>query len=202
MSDADELSRTVRAVVEQVVRELRASAASPTSQPSPAAPQPTKQPDSRLIPAQARRVAIGADHGGYAMKEALKPLLAELGYAVEDCGTFSDAAVDYPDFAAAVARRVATGACWRGIMIDGAGIGSCMAANKIEGVRASMCYDLSTARNAREHNDANVLTLGAGLLGVALAKDITQVWLATECTEERHKKRVAKIMALEKGESH
>jgi RpiB/LacA/LacB family sugar-phosphate isomerase len=200
MSDADELSRTVRAVVEQVLRELRASAAPPEPRPAAPAPQPTPQPDSRLIPAQSRRVAIGADHGGYAMKEALKPFLSELGYAVEDCGTFSEAAVDYPDLAAAVARRVGSGACWRGIVIDGAGIGSCMAANKIVGVRASMCYDLSTARNAREHNDANVLTLGAGLLGLALAKEIAQLWLATECTEERHKKRVAKIMALERRE--
>jgi ribose 5-phosphate isomerase B len=200
MSDADELSRTVRAVVEQVLRELRTSTAPPEPRPAAPAPQPPSQPDSRLIPAQSRRVAIGADHGGYAMKEALKLFLSERGYAVEDCGTFSEAAVDYPDFAAAVARRVGSGACWRGIVIDGAGIGSCMAANKISGVRASMCYDLSTARNAREHNDANVLTLGAGLLGLALAKEIAQLWLATECTEERHKKRVAKIMALERRE--
>jgi ribose 5-phosphate isomerase B len=200
MSDVDELSRTVRAVVEQVLRELRASSAPPAAQPAAPGPQPPPQPDSRLIAAQPRRVAIGSDHGGYAMKEALKPFLVELGYAVEDCGTFSEAAVDYPDIAAAVARRVAAGACWRGIVIDGAGIGSCMAANKVAGVRASLCYDLSTARNAREHNDANVLTLGAGLLGLGLAKEIARVWLATECTEDRHKRRVAKIMALEQRE--
>src|SRR5436853_2694731 len=157
MSDVDELSRTVRAVVEQVLAEMRSSAGYAAAPPAPADPPPTlpdpppaHQPVSRLIPAQPRRVAIGADHGGYPMKEALKPLLAELGYAVEDCGTFSADAVDYPDFAVAVARRVAAGVCWRGIMIDGAGIGSCMAANKVAGVRASMCYDLSTPRNARE----------------------------------------------------
>lgn len=204
MSDSDELTRAVRAVVEQVLAELRAgtripdpSHLPPDSPPPVQAPQPTQQRMSELIPAQPRRIAIGADHGGYPMKEALKPFLVELGYAVEDCGTFSADAVDYPDFAAAVARRVGASVCWRGIMIDGAGIGSCMAANKVAGVRASMCYDLSTARNAREHNDANVLTLGSGLLGLALVKDIVRVWLATECTEERHKQRVAKIMALE-----
>lgn len=207
MSDADELSRLVRAVVEQVVHELRINADPPVYQPpvARASPPPNgsyrsaaaTQPESQLIAAQPRRIAIGADHGGFELKEALKPFLLELGFAVEDCGTFGTTAVDYPDFAAAVARRVASGVCWRGIVIDGAGIGSCMAANKIPGVRASMCYDLSTARNAREHNDANVLTLGAGLLGPALAKDITRVWLATECTEDRHKRRVDKITALE-----
>lgn len=200
MSTMDDLSRTVRAVVEQVVAELRSGAgeeAAPSLAAEPALAAVVAPVPSQLIAAQPRRVAIGADHGGFAMKEALKGLLLELGYAVEDCGTFSSDPVDYPDFAAAVARRVATGICWRGIMIDGAGIGSCMAANKVAGVRASMCYDLSTARNAREHNDANVLTLGAGLIGVALAKDIARVWLATECSEVRHQQRVAKIMALE-----
>lgn len=199
MSDANELSRMVRAVVEQVLRELHANelAATPPPASVPAPAPASAPPASQLISAPARRVAIGADHGGYPMKEALKLFLLELGYAVEDCGTFSTDAVDYPDFAAAVARRVGTGVCWRGIMIDGAGIGSCMAANKVAGVRASLCYDLSTARNAREHNDANVLTLGAGLIGLALAKEIVRVWLATDCTEERHKQRVAKIMALE-----
>src|SRR5690349_5409757 len=142
MSDADELSRLVRTVVEQVVRELRPDADPPVYQPPPArsaaqiasasAERRTEdaQPSSQLISAQTRRIAIGADHGGYELKEALKPFLLELGYAVEDCGTFGTTAVDYPDFAAAVARRVASGVCWRGIMIDGAGIGSCMAANK------------------------------------------------------------------------
>lgn len=204
MSDANELSRLVRTVVEQVVNELRSQTTAVPDQPpavvSP--PSPASTPASQLISTPPRRVAIGADHGGYPLKEALKLVLLELGYAVEDCGTFNTDPVDYPDFAAAVARRVGTGVCWRGIMIDGAGIGSCMAANKVAGVRASLCYDLSTARNAREHNDANVLTLGAGLLGTALAKDIVRVWLATECNEERHKQRVAKIMALEQRYPH
>ncbi len=152
---------------------------------------PTPSPDPM------RTVAIGADHGGYTMKEDLKKLLVELGYAVDDVGTHSPEAVDYPDFAQAVAERVAQGRAWRGIMVDGAGIGSCMAANKVPGVRAALCYDLSTARNAREHNDANVLTLGGQLIGPALARDIVRTFLATNCTEERHRRRVDKIMAIE-----
>jgi RpiB/LacA/LacB family sugar-phosphate isomerase len=197
MSDADELSRIVRTVVDQVLRELRVGAAPPqVHAPLPASAFSILQPVSQLS-AVARRIAIGADHSGYELKEALKPFILELGYVVEDCGTFGTTAVDYPDFAAAVARRVTSGTCWRGVAIDSAGIGSCMAANKIQGARASLCYDLLTARNAREHNDANVLTLGAGLLGVTMAKEITRVWLTTECTEDRHKRRVDKLMALE-----
>ena len=116
-------------------------------------------------PSREKTVAIGADHGGFPLKEALKPYLAELGYTVIDCGTNSTAAVDYPDLARAVAELVSSGKAFRGVMIDGAGIGSCMTANKVPGVRASMCYDISTASNTREHNNANLLTLGAGLIG-------------------------------------
>lgn len=144
----------------------------------------------------ARRVAIGADHGGYEMKEALKTMLAA-DYEVIDCGTHSKDPVDYPDIAVAVARRVAAGDVWRGIIIDGAGIGSCMAANKIAGVRAAMCYDQATAVNSREHNNANVLTLGAGLIGPNLAQLIVKTWLATEFGGGRHTARVAKIDALD-----
>lgn len=142
------------------------------------------------------RVAIGADHGGYEMKEALKSFLAA-DYEVIDCGTHSKEPVDYPDIAVAVARRVASGEAWRGILIDGAGIGSCMAANKIAGVRAAMCYDQATAVNSREHNNANVLTLGAGLIGPNLAQSIVRVWLNTEFGGGRHAGRVAKIDALD-----
>ncbi len=144
----------------------------------------------------ARRIAIGADHGGYEMKEALKGVLAA-DYEVIDCGTHSKDPVDYPDIAVAVARRVASGEAWRGILIDGAGIGSCMAANKIAGVRAAMCYDQATAVNSREHNNANVLTLGAGLIGPSLAQSIVRVWLNTEFGGGRHAGRVAKIDALD-----
>ena len=152
----------------------------------------------RLAVAGTKTVAIGADHGGYELKQSIAVYLKELGYAPLDCGTFSTEAVDYPDFALAVAELVAAGRAWRGIVIDGAGIGSCMAANKVPGVRAALCYDQSTAINSREHNDANVLTLGAGLIGPALARQIVKTWLSTEFGGGRHARRVNKIAAIEK----
>jgi ribose 5-phosphate isomerase B len=145
-----------------------------------------------------RSVALGADHGGYAMKEDLKEYLGDLGYEIIDCGTGSKDSVDYPDFAYAVAQLVSEGHAWRGIMVDGAGIGSCMAANKVPGVRAAMCYDHATAVNSREHNDANVLTLGGVLLGTNLARQIVKTWLETDFGGDRHARRVNKIMAIEK----
>lgn len=145
-----------------------------------------------------RVVAIGADHGGYELKEALKNDINALGFEVSDLGTNSKDAVDYPDFAHAVAQAVGAGRAWRGIMIDGAGIGSCIVANKVPGVRAGMAYDVSSANNSREHNDTNVLTLGAGLIGTALAKQIVKVWLTTEFAGGRHLPRVDKIVAVEK----
>jgi ribose 5-phosphate isomerase B len=143
-------------------------------------------------------VALGADHGGLALKETLKEFVAGLGYAVVDCGTHSNDAVDYPDLAYAVARLVASGEAWRGIVVDGAGIGSAMAANKVPGVRAALCYDHATAVNSREHNDANVLTLGAGLIGANLAQQIVQTWLATPFGGGRHQRRVDKIVEIER----
>ena len=137
-----------------------------------------------------RSIALGADHGGFRMKEALEAYLEEKGYAIDDCGTHDASSVDYPDFAAAVARRVADGSSDVGIIVDGAGIGSCMAANKIPGVRAALCYDVSSARNSREHNHANVLTLGAGLIGEGLARQIVDAWLATPWGGGRHARRV------------
>ncbi len=139
------------------------------------------------------KIAIGADHGGFELKTALSGWLREQGHEIYDVGTSSNEAVDYPVFARSVAESVASGQAARGIMIDGAGIGSCMTANKVPGVRAAMAYDLSSARNGREHNDANVLTLGAGLIGPSLARQIVEVFLATDCTEERHRRRVAMI---------
>lgn len=144
-----------------------------------------------------KSIAIGADHGGYALKQELVKFLTQLGFSPNDCGAHSTDPVDYPDIAYAVAKLVSDGAADRGIIIDGAGIGSAITANKVPGVRAALCYDLSTARNAREHNDANVLTLGARLIGLGLAQDIVRVFLETECNEERHMKRVAKIMQVE-----
>jgi len=138
-----------------------------------------------------KRIALGADHGGFDLKTELAAHLREAGHQVQDVGTSSREAVDYPLFARAVADAVSRGNADVGIMIDGAGIGSCMVANKVPDVRAALAYDLSSARNSREHNNANVLTLGAGLIGVGLAKQIVDVWLATDCTESRHLNRVA-----------
>jgi ribose 5-phosphate isomerase B len=164
-----------------------------------AAPSATPQttPRAHPIPANQRIVAVGADHGGYELKEMLKDTLEELGYTVVDCGTDSSASVDYPEFAYAVAHLVAQGRAWRGIVVDGAGIGSCIAANKVPGVRAAMCYDQATAVNSREHNHANVLTLGAGLIGPNLARQIVKSWLETPAGGGRHARRVDKIMDIE-----
>jgi ribose 5-phosphate isomerase B len=142
-------------------------------------------------------IAIGADHGGFPLKERIAFKLREGGWVVTDCGTNSHDAVDYPDFAHDVARRVANGECRWGIIIDGAGIGSAMVANKVPGVRAALCYDLSSARNSREHNHANILTLGAGLIGEGLAWQIVDEWLSTGWAGGRHATRVAKIDAIE-----
>ena len=148
-------------------------------------------------------IALGADHGGYVLKEELKNHLTDQGCSITDCGTNipPPAAVDYPKFAYAVARNVADGKADLGIMIDGAGIGSAMTANKVSGVRAALCYDISTARNAREHNNANVLTLGAGLIGLGLARQIVDTFLSTECTVDRHLQRVAMIDKLDDRQS-
>jgi ribose 5-phosphate isomerase B len=158
--------------------------------------------ESRVPSAESRPsghiVAVGADHGGVALKATIAARLAELGHAVNDLGTNGTDAVDYPDFAAAVANEVASGRARFGIMIDGAGIGSCMAANKVRGVRAAMCYDVTTATNAREHNDANLLTLGGGLIGARLALAIVETFLATPFAGGRHQPRVAKIDALDR----
>ena len=152
----------------------------------------------RSVSGKRRLIAVGADHGGYEMKESLKEYLDELGYRHRDFGTFSEEAVDYPDFAHAVARAVADGACDLGIVVDGAGIGSCMTANKVPGVRAAMCYDAATASNSREHNYANVLTLGARMISTEKMREIVDVWLSTPEGAARHGKRVAKLIAVEK----
>jgi len=177
----------IRAIVRRVVEELDNHDAAPTQ--APAASESSAP----------RRVAIGADHGGYALKQRLKAHLQDRGYAVHDCGTTGTDAVDYPDFAHAVARRVAAAESDVGVVIDGAGIGSCMTANKVPGVRAAVCWDLSSARNSREHNLANVLTLGAGLLGESLARQILDTWLETPWGGDRHARRVEKIGAVEAG---
>jgi ribose 5-phosphate isomerase B len=145
-----------------------------------------------------KTVAVGSDHGGFPMKEELKTFLAELGHRVHDFGTNSESAVDYPDFAHAVARAVSDGSAEVGIVIDGAGVGSAMTANKVPGVRAAACYSVEVARNSREHNGANVLTLGSKTITSEQMREIVRAWLTTDLTEERHRKRVSKIEAIER----
>lgn len=147
---------------------------------------------------KARTVAVGADHGGFEFKEKLKDFLAGLGLNVRDFGTNSKDAVDYPDYAHAVARAVGEGKTDVGIIIDGAGIGSAMTANKVPNVRAAACYSVALARNSREHNGANVLTLGSGQNSFEEIRAIVEAWLLSELTEDRHKKRVGKITAIER----
>ncbi|HSL44575.1 MAG TPA: ribose 5-phosphate isomerase B [Anaerolineales bacterium] len=185
ISDA-EIHKIVQRVVSQAL-------GNSVSQPAPSAASPARAetPGKKVV-------AIGADHGGFELKEALKTELKTLGFEISDVGTNSKDAVDYPDFAHAVAQAVGTGNAWRGIMIDGAGIGSCIVANKVPGVRAGMAYDYSSAVNSREHNDTNVLTLGAGLIGVNLARQIVKTWLTTEFAGGRHTPRIDKIKSVEK----
>lgn len=180
-----ELREIILRVIQQTTAQTSTAAANSA--------EPSSTPDQTN-----KAVAIGADHGGFELKEILKKDLAEAGYSIIDVGTNRKEAVDYPDFAHAVAAQVASGKAWRGVIIDGAGIGSCMVANKVPGVRAALAYDLSSAINSREHNDANVLTLGAGLIGVNLARQILKTWLETAFGGGRHSRRVEKIIAVEK----
>jgi len=153
---------------------------------------------SRRGSAKVRSIAVGCDHGGFAFKEELKNFLSEKGFRVRDFGTDSTNAVDYPDFAFAVAKAVSERSADVGIVIDGAGIGSAMTANKVPGVRAAACYNAALAKNSREHNGANVLTLGSGQNNFGEIKEIVEAFLSSDLTEERHKKRVGKIEAIER----
>ena len=154
--------------------------------------------DSRAGGLKVKSVAIGCDHGGFETKEALERFLISKGLKVRDFGTDSKDAVDYPDFAHAVARAVAENVAETGIIIDGAGIGSAMTANKVPGIHAAACYSTALARNSREHNGANVLSLGSGQNSLDELKEIVIAFLSAEITEPRHKKRVGKIDAIEK----
>ena len=142
-------------------------------------------------------LAIGSDHGGFELKKAVMKHLAERGVEYRDYGTFSDESCDYPDFGEAVGRAVASGECERGIVICGTGIGISIAANKVRGVRCALCGDCYSAQMCREHNDANVLALGARVLGEGLALKIVDTYLDTAFAGGRHARRVAKIMAIE-----
>lgn len=148
-------------------------------------------------PSAERLVALAADHGGFAMKQFLKPRIEQLGFVVKDLGAHDESPVDYPDLALAAAQAVASGEAAFAIIVDGAGIGSCMVANKVPGVRAALCYDKASARNSREHNNANVLTLGGRLIPFELAAEIAALWLATPFAGGRHARRVDKINALD-----
>jgi ribose 5-phosphate isomerase B len=185
MPSEEEIRTTVARVVEGVLARTGE------------APRSAEEPVPAQHPVGQRSIAIGADHGGYPLKDRIGFYLREKGFEVNDCGTSSPESVDYPDFAHAVAKAVADGTCSEGIIVDGAGIGSAMVANKVPGVRAALCYDVSSARNSREHNHANVLTLGAGLIGNALALQIVEAWLTTDWGPGRHARRVDMITDIE-----
>lgn len=183
----EEVRAVVATVVDAVARE------------DPAAPELSEPsaPSVEATPSLAD-VAVGADHGGFLLKQRIAAELRDHGFSVQDCGTEGPDSVDYPDYAHEVARLVARGACRWGIVVDGAGIGSAITANKVPGVRAATCWDVSSARNSREHNHANVLALGAGLVGEALALQIVQAWLSTGWGGGRHARRVSKIERIER----
>ncbi len=185
----------IRAIVARVLDGVLTTAADAVATASPLVADPVTPP----VPEGEVRVAVGADHGGYPLKERLVFRLREAGYDVLDCGTDSPDSTDYPVHAHAVARAVVGGEATWGIVVDGAGIGSAMVANKVPGVRAALCYDISTARNSREHNHANVLTLGAALVGDGLAWQIVQEWLSVEWGGGRHARRVAMIDDIEQS---
>ncbi len=204
-----DLEGLVRQLVTDVVARVDAAAKAPVAPPchetEPLSPKKSAAP-AGASPAAAGpaplskelRVVIGSDHGGFALKEELVSHLHALGYAVIDVGTHGTEAVDYPDFAKAVAQRVARGECDRGIVIDGAGIGSGMACNKVAGVRAAVCHDLKSVLNSRDHNDANVLSLGSGVVSPELAREMVATWLKTPFGAGRHSRRIAKINELDR----
>jgi len=194
---SDSTDPEIRQIVKRVLNQamgLAIKSDAPDRAPVQTPPPPQIEGNSSAR----EKVAIGSDHGGYELKEILKAELPGLGFDAIDVGTHSKEAVDYPDIAHAVAGLVKEGKAARGIIIDGAGIGSCIVANKVPGIRAGLAYDYSSAVNSREHNDTNVLTLGAGLIGVNLAKQILAAWLATKFGGGRHAPRVEKIVAVEK----
>jgi ribose 5-phosphate isomerase B len=146
---------------------------------------------------QSRRISIGSDHTGFKMKNILVKYLGERGFQINDEGTFDEKSCDYPDFAKAVALKVATGKADFGIILDATGIPSSITANKIKGIRAATCYNAFSAKSAREHNDANVLVLGAKSLGEETIKTIIEVWFSTIFAGGRHQRRLDKITSIE-----
>ena len=204
--DRDESAKSL--IIEDDLRGLETGAklrVSENAKFTPLASDIIREKQIELIKKSERRgsskiqsIAIGADHGGFEFKNQLKDFLAEKNFRVHDFGTNSTDAVDYPDFAHAVAKAVGEKQADVGIIIDGAGIGSAMTANKVPNVRAAACYSAALAKNSRQHNGANVLTLGSGQNTFAEIKEIVEAWLSTDLTEDRHKKRVGKIEAIDK----
>jgi len=145
------------------------------------------------------KIAVGSDHGGYHLKEEVMKWLAENKYEVKDFGAWSTQSCDYPDFAVRVAEQVASGAYDRGVLVCGTGIGVSIVANKINGIRAALCHDTFSAHASREHNDANILTMGERVIGRGLALDILKIWLSTDFEGGRHQKRLDKIAKVEQG---
>ena len=145
------------------------------------------------------KIAVGGDHAGFALKAEIASALAASGHGVEDAGAYDAAPSDYPDFARRVAQLVVTGACERGVLVCGSGVGASIAANKVPGIRAALCHDTFSARQGVEDDDMNVLCLGARVIGPELAKEIVRVWLSASFSgEERHRRRVGKIHEIEK----
>lgn len=142
-------------------------------------------------------IAIGSDHGGYNLKEEIKKMLTEQNVEFRDFGTHSAESIDYPEVSQKVGQAVVAGECTRGIIICGTGIGVCIAANKLKGIRAALCHDVFSAQMSREHNDANILTMGERVIGPGLAGMIVKTWLTTEFAGGRHGRRVDKISKLE-----
>jgi ribose 5-phosphate isomerase B len=173
------------------IRQIRIEIQSPSNDTVPSVAPSVESHGSPAI-------ILGSDHGGFELKEILKEYLIQMGLEVEDVGTHSTESVDYPDFASKVAVRVNERSGSLGVIVDGAGVGSAMTANKVPGIRAATCHDVYTAQNSRLHNDANVLTLGSRVLGIDVAKGILKVWLESDFEGGRHQTRVNKIMEVER----
>ncbi|MDX9871700.1 MAG: ribose 5-phosphate isomerase B [Clostridia bacterium] len=146
------------------------------------------------------KIAVGADHGGYLLKEEIKQWLQEKDYMVEDFGTYSPESCDYPDIAKKIAQAVAQGGCDKGVIVCGTGIGVAIAANKVRGIRAALCHDTFSAKASREHNDANILTMGERVIGRGLALEVLEAWLGASFAGGRHQRRVDMIGAIEAAE--
>ena len=190
MTDLD-ISKIVDAVVNQIVAKGNVGGVDLGDVPATTLP-------GGMVKDQVRRVAIGCDHTCVGQKNGIKAYLETLGYVVTDAGCDGSEKVDYPDIASAVARMVASGQCERGIMLDGAGIGSSMVCNKVRGIRAALCYDIRTIVNSRDHNNANVLTLGGPLHGSGELCEMVRLWLETPFAGGKHWPRVNKLMATER----